>query len=300
MTNRISNPLEKINCRFSIKDMSPIGAGPESVQGFMPASSGELSEAIAYCIKHCITAPIVIGRCTNILVSERIPSEQVFLNLCRMNKINVSGTSIAAQAGASLESVVEASLSFSEDLSRLSGIPGTIGGAAAGNAGADGIAIGDFIREVHALDYSGQTLILRQPELGYAYRSSLFKTRNDLVITEVILDLLPGDPAEARIEREAALNRRRSRGIGLEPSLGSFFLNPGQNSAGKLLDDAGLRGFILGRAQVSTHHANIIINPGRLATAEEIAELASYCRKKVLELYNIDLKPEVNLYGLTI
>lgn len=300
IVDRISNALEKINCAVSIRGLSPIKAGPSEVRCFMPSDIGELHDAMELIGDRSPERPIIIGGCTNILVSDSPVPDRAFLSLSRMRIIKSQGLLFTAQAGALLADLIEASISVSASLAPLAGIPGTVGGAIAGNAGANGAAAGDFVESVDCISFSGQSLTLSRDECGFSYRNSIFKTRQDLAIASVTFRLDAGSCRHAGQIRRAALDSRRQRGIGLEPSLGSFFKNPPGGYAGRLMEQAGLKGFALGKAAVSAQHANIITNPDGKATAAEIFELAKHCHDIILKLYNIDLKPEVVLYDFSI
>lgn len=300
IVDRISNALEKINCAVSIRSLSPIKAGPSEVQCFMPSDIGELHDVMALIGDRSPERPIIIGGCTNILISDSPVPDRMFLSLSRMRGIKSEGLLFTAQAGALLADLIEASLPVSASLAPLAGIPGTVGGAIAGNTGANGVTAGDFVESVDCMSFSGQTSTLSGAECGFSYRNSIFRTRQDLAVASVTFRLDADSGCQAEQVRRAALESRRQRGIGLEPSLGSFFKNPPGDHAGRLMEQAGLKGFVLGKAAVSAQHANIITNPGGKATAAEIFDLAKHCHDTVLKLYNIDLKSEVILYGFSI
>jgi|SRR5574344_1323417 UDP-N-acetylmuramate dehydrogenase len=300
MVHRISKTLEKINCTFPLRAISTIGCGPKEVSCLMPTTEEELKEAIAYIRTQYNKFPVILGLCSNLLVSEDPSFNQPFLSLIKLKGKTRLGSAFTAFAGEGLHDIVADSLCFTSDMTGLSGIPGTIGGAVVGNAGAEGTSISDLVESVKCIDLNGAFHTLTRNECDFKYRSSIFQQR-ELIVTEVRFHLHEGDSSQARKLFENAIRRRKERGIGLEPSLGSFFRNPSSIiSAGKLMDQAGLKGMSIGKAKVSQHHANILVNPQRMASSAEVAALAKYCHKTILNLYGINLKPEVVLYGLNI
>lgn len=176
------------------------------------------------------------------------------------------------------------------------GIPGTVGGMAVMNAGAQGGCSADCVVEVEVFCPIGGLKRLAVQELGYGYRSSLLQGSNQIV-TQVILQLLPGQ--DKSIVREKTRQNYHHRHLTQPyhlPSCGSVFRNPLQHSAGWLIDRCGLKGFRIGQAQVSELHANFILNLGG-AKAGEIYKLIESIKLQVLEKWAIILEPEVKMIG---
>ncbi len=176
------------------------------------------------------------------------------------------------------------------------GIPGTVGGMAVMNAGAQGGCSADCVLEVEVFCPIGGLKRLRAEELGYSYRSSLLQGSNQIV-TQVILQLLPGqDKNLIREKTRQNYHHRHSTQPYHLPSCGSVFRNPLDRSAGWLIDRCGLKGFRIGQAQVSELHANFILNLGG-AKAAEIYKLIETIKLQVLEKWAVLLEPEVKIIG---
>lgn len=237
---------------------------------------------------------LLVGGGSNLLVGDTGFRGLVIVN--RIEHMDARDTHIIAGAGAELGEVVEAARRHA-----LSGvefaidIPGTVGGAIRGNAGAFGRAVGDVVCRVRLLE--GTTLIDRLPEeLGFAYRHSNLK-RNDHIVVEAEFALTPGDRAEMdRIMGQHAAQRARRREKGLHTA-GCFFKNPvlpdgSKIAAGQLLEAAGAKEIREGGACVHAYHANYIVNRGG-ATAEEVLRVAQEMKRRVQQTAGITLEEEV-------
>lgn len=233
--------------------------------------------------------------------------------------LRIHGETLTADAGARLLDVVQAaSAAGLAGLERLAGIPGTFGGAVRGNAGAFGTEIGQTVARVKAYDRkTGELRELNQAECAFRYRSSIFKTRPELLILSAELKLVPGERAELeRINRET-IAKREAKHPQDARCAGSFFMNPvvqderllseferdtgtpskdGKLPAGWLIDHVGLRGKSIGGAQVSPKHPNYFINTGN-ATAEDVVMLASVVKQRVRTELGVELKEEVQMVG---
>jgi len=174
----------------------------------------------------------------------------------------------------------------------LAGIPGTLGGALAGNAGAWGKSVGELAEEVRVLDYRGNPELLSAKDLKFSYRKS---NLNKYVIISARLKLRPGNKNTigSRIKKYL-LQRNKTQGSKL-PNAGCIFKNPAKLSAGKLIDACGLKGSSKGRAIISGVHANFILNKGN-ADSNDILLLMDLMRKKVKERFKINLEPEIKIW----
>ena len=177
------------------------------------------------------------------------------------------------------------------------GIPGTLGGAVAGNAGAQGQAIGDRLSFVETLEPDGTLRTRGRGELSFSYRSSPLEGGRSWVL-RAGLSLFPGEEADLRrrVKRFAELRRSQPRGQG---TAGCVFRNPPGFSAGRLLDQAGCKGLRRGGARVSEQHANFIENT-QDATARDILDLARECRRRVEEQHGLVLEFEVQVLGASV
>lgn len=212
-----------------------------------------------------------------------------------MNEIEYSGAGkIRAQAGALLSAIAsEAARHSLTGFEFAGGIPGTLGGAVVMNAGAYGGEIKDCIVSARVMDSAGNESILSREQLELGYRTSVIQSRGDLVL-EAEFQFEPGDPREIR-ERMKELNAKRRDKQPLEfASAGSTFKRPEGHFAGKLIEDAGLRGYRIGDAQVSEKHCGFVVNRGH-ATAKEVLAVICDVQKKVLESSGVKLEPEVKI-----
>jgi len=236
----------------------------------------------------------IIGKGSNILVSDE-GFDGVMIQLgADFRKIKRVPDGLQAGGGVALPVLVQAAVR--EELRGLAfavGIPGTIGGAIAGNAGAYGSAVGDLIGSVTLYGPYGKLRHCNRSELRFGYRSS--STGTDDIIVEALFQLHPGDPAEIRGEMERHFKKRKTTQPTGFPSAGSVFKNP-DRPAGLLIEQAGLKGASIGDARVSERHANFIINTGN-ARAEEIFSLIRMVRQRVEEVHGVQLEPEIRMIG---
>ena len=254
----------------------------------------ELMAAMA--AAHRISMPaFCLGAGTNLLISDRGMRGLVIKLGDGFTMISLNGVKAvaggAAQFGALVETVVEhglAGLEFGE------GIPGTVGGGLVMNAGAFGGEMAKVVTLVHGVTVEGDARALTKDEVNFAYRRTDLPPR--FVITRVDFELAPGDreTLRARVaELKAKRADRQPRGV---PNAGSIFKNPPGNFAGRLLENAGLKGARLGGAAFSDQHANFIVNLGG-ARADEVRALMELARNKVKEIAGVWLEPEVKLVG---
>lgn len=260
-----------------------------------PKDYHEVAEVIAFCSASSIPWR-VLGRGTNVLVSDQ-GLEGVVISLTdNLSQITVAGAKIIAQAGASLPRA--SSVALVNKLSGLefaAGIPGSVGGAVVMNAGAYGGEMKDVLRKVLAVNSQGELVTFAAHEMELAYRSSVFQ-HNGHVVLEAELELVPGDPLAIQ-EKMDDFNRRRREKQPLEAaSAGSTFKRPEGHYAGQLIESCNLRGASLGGAAVSEKHCGFIINTGQ-ATAQDIYDLIRKVQTEVERRHNVRLEPEVKIWG---
>lgn len=238
----------------------------------------------------------VIGNGSNLLVSDHGFRGVIIRLFKNYAGLRIEGEQIFVQAGALLSRTANAALQ--EGLTGFefaAGIPGTIGGAMVMNAGAYGGEMKDITESVTVLTPEGELLTLKREELEMGYRTSLIARKGYLVL-EAVLKLTHGNQEQIK-EKMADLRQRRISKQPLEyPSAGSTFKRPQGYFAGKLIMDAGLRGFQVGGAQVSEKHCGFVVNTGD-ATAEDVLELIRQVSAKVRALEGVTLEPEVRLLG---
>lgn len=259
----------------------------------VPETGEEVGEIIKICRK-TDTPYFILGNGSNLLVGDggyRGAVIQVYRN---MSAVTVEGTTITAQAGALLSAVAAAAKNASlTGFEFAGGIPGTVGGAAVMNAGAYGGEMKDVLVEVTVMDAEGKIFAISAEKLELGYRTSVIKKAGYIVL-EAKIRLKEGDQ-EAIRERMKELTIQRTTKQPLEyPSAGSTFKRPEGYFAGKLIDDAGLRGYKVGGAMVSEKHCGFVINYDN-ATATDVINLMKDVQAKVKEKFDVQLEPEVRI-----
>jgi len=210
--------------------------------------------------------------------------------------ISVEGDEITALAGTNIVAVSNAALKYSlSGLEFAAGIPGTTGGAAAMNAGAYGHQMEDVVTETCCIDNEGKEIILRGKEHEFGYRTSSIQKKS-LIVLKVKMKLVNGEQDKIKEKMQSYNCQRREKQPLNLPSAGSIFKRPEGNYAGKLIQDAGLRGFKIGGAQVSDKHCGFIVNTGN-ATAADVINLIKHIRNKVFLTSGVMLEQEVKILG---
>ena len=261
----------------------------------VPETSQQLRQVVRCCQEEEV-AYYIIGNGSNLLVSDQ-GYEGVVIQIFReMNRIEVQGAKIKAQAGALLSAVaaraLEAGLAGFEF---AAGIPGTLGGACVMNAGAYGGEMKDVLKEVQVLTRQGEIITLQKEQLEMGYRTSRI-AREQYIVLEAALELKRGKASAIREKMEDLKERRVTKQPLEYPSAGSTFKRPEGYFAGKLIQDAGLGGFRIGGAQVSEKHCGFVINRDQ-ATATEISQLIREIQMRVKENSGVELEPEVKRLG---
>jgi UDP-N-acetylmuramate dehydrogenase len=237
----------------------------------------------------------VLGKGSNILFSDSGYEGAVLVLGKGFKRHAIEGEQLRTGAGVILGAVVQDA--FKAGLSGLEfavGIPGTVGGALAMNAGSRDEWIGSIVESV-TLFVPGEGLVgVRGPEIAWGYRRTDLPARG--IVVESVLRVTESDAVHMRRSMEASLRKRkRSQPLGM-PSAGSVFVNPEGASAGRLIESAGMKGASAGGAQVSDVHANFIVNTGG-ATAADVVELIQTVRDAVKESHGIELRPEIRFIG---
>lgn len=261
----------------------------------MPDSEEEIQDVIALC-KEFQVPYYVIGNGSNLLVGDK-GYRGVILQICReMSSIQVDDQVISVQAGALLSKVgnvaLEAGLTGFEF---AAGIPGTVGGAVVMNAGAYGGEMKDILLDVTVLTSDGEVKVLNLEELELGYRTSVIP-KMQYVVLSARFGFQKGEKEVIRATMNQLKEQRVSKQPLEYPSAGSTFKRPEGHFAGKLIQDAGLRGFQVGGAQISEKHCGFVINKEQ-ATASDIVELMRQVSEKVWELFEVRLEPEVKFLG---
>jgi UDP-N-acetylmuramate dehydrogenase len=211
-------------------------------------------------------------------------------------RVEVDGTAVRAGGAVQLSKLARSTVRKGLlGLEALAGFPSTVGGAVRMNAGSYGTEICDLLKSVRAVDRGGGVVDLTVDDLGAGYRTTLLQESGHIVVDALFeLERGDGDAASARI---AELSRRRWESLPAgNPNVGSIFRNPAAESAGRLIDECGLKGSRAGGAQISPKHGNVIVNTGA-ARADDVLELMARAHEAVVDRFAISLEPEVVLAG---
>ena len=261
----------------------------------MPSNEKELTAAVRVCRKFSI--PIyIVGNGSNLLVGDKGFRGAIIQLYKSMGTFQVEGNQIMAQAGCSLAQIANAALDAAlTGFEFAAGIPGTLGGAVVMNAGAYGGEMKDVLESVTVLTGEGEIIELGRNELELGYRTSVIAKKGYIVLGAV-LKLERGDGEKIKAYMDELKEKRVTKQPLEYPSAGSTFKRPEGHFAGKLIEDAGLRGFQVGGAQVSEKHCGFVINRDH-ATAADIMELMRQVQIRVKENSGVDLEPEVKRLG---
>ena len=260
-----------------------------------PKAKEEVRDVVRIC-KEAGMPYYIIGNGSNLLVSDAGYRGVIVQIYKEMNEVKVEGDLVKAQAGALLSGI--AAKALGAELSGYefaSGIPGTIGGACVMNAGAYGGEMKDVLESVTVLTGEGKIIELGRNELELGYRTSVIAKKGYIVLGAV-LKLERGDGEKIKTYMDELKEKRVTKQPLEYPSAGSTFKRPEGYFAGKLIEDAGLRGFQVGGAQVSEKHCGFVINRDH-ATAADIMELMRQVQIRVKENSGVDLEPEVKRLG---
>ena len=256
-------------------------------------SSIEDVEAVCALLAECGEKPFLMGNGTNLLVTDA-PLHRIVLRMgeefSRVDPVN--GTALRAESGATLSRL--ASFAAARGLAGLEfahGIPGTLGGAVSMNAGAYGGEMKDVVTSVTYLD---KDLSLRETDdAGFSYRRSRFSD-TDCIVLGAKISLHEDDPDAIRERMRSLAERRRSSQPLDMPSAGSTFKRPTGGYAAALIDEAGLKGYTVGGAQVSEKHAGFVVNRGG-ACFDDVLRLIEHIQSEVYRVSGIELEPEVKI-----
>jgi len=281
---------ENIKLNESLKLHTTYKVGGTCKYFITPKDLEELIDLLKYLRDNSIKY-MVLGNGSNTIFSSK-EYDGVIINLNNINDIKIDGEKIYVEAGYQLIKLSMDALNNSlSGLEFAAGIPGNIGGAIFMNAGAYKSDMSELVETVTFLDENLELKTLKNEELDFSYRKSIFQ-KNNYIIISTVLKLNKGDKEEIK----ALMDKRKARRLESQPleypSAGSVFRNPSEDIfAGKLIEDLGLKGYKIGGAKISEKHANFIINDGD-ATGEDIKALIDLVKAKVKEKYNIDLHVE--------
>lgn len=286
---------ERVLLDEPMKKHTTFRVGGDADYFVMPRTTVEVKGVVALCQKENLPY-YILGNGSNLLVGDKGYRGVIIQIYKEMNEITVEGDRIRVQAGALLSKVgsvaLEAGLTGFEF---AAGIPGAVGGAVVMNAGAYGGEMKDILASATVLTQDGEVLKLSNEELELGYRTSVV-AKNNYVVLEAEYQLQVGDKAAIRARMDELKVQRVTKQPLEYPSAGSTFKRPEGYFAGKLIQDAGLRGFQVGGAQVSEKHCGFVVNKDN-ATAADIVELMNQVSEKVFQEFGVTLEPEVKRLG---
>lgn len=261
-----------------------------------PDEISKIKEVIDFCKNENITF-FVIGNGSNLLVKDEGIHGVVIKLGHRFGKIELDGEYILAYAGATMPTLSQLAKKNSlKGLEFACGIPGTIGGGVKMNAGAYGSQISDILYEVTYMDEKEEIKTIKNKDCSFGYRKSIFTINPNYVILSAKFKLERGNIDEIENKmKENSLARKAKQPLEY-PNFGSVFKRPEGYFVGKLVDDAGLRGYKIGGAQVSTKHTGFIVNVDN-ATCKDVLNLIGYVQTTVYNKFNVKLTPEVIIIG---
>lgn len=267
--------------------------GGEAEIYIVPGTVEELVQVIAVC-KESDYPYMVIGNGSNILVRDEGYKGAIIEINNRISSIDVVGEDIVADAGAKLSAVAIAA--YENDLAGFEfahGIPGNVGGAVVMNAGAYGGEMKDVIKWVKVLNNNNEVEKIEAKDLELGYRTSVI-AKKGMVVLQMCIELQIGSAGEIGEMMQILMEKRRFKQPLEYPSAGSTFKRPEGYFAGKLIEDAGLRGYRVGGAMVSEKHCGFVINYDN-ATATDVLKLMQDVQDKVKENSGVTLEPEVKI-----
>jgi len=260
-----------------------------------PSNLEELKKALGFVRQHNIPY-YVIGNGTNLLIGDKGIRGAIIKVGESFGEIEITGEEVIAECGVLLSTLSKVvARSTLTGLEFASGIPGYLGGAIAMNAGAYGGEMKDIVEWVEVLDENLELQRYTNAEMGFIYRKSIVEPRN-LIVIRCKMKLKKGNQEEINsIMSDLNLKRKTKQPLHL-PSAGSTFKRPPGYYAGKLIEDAGLRGFSLGGAQVSELHCGFVVNKGN-ATARDVYDLIKHVQQTVFNQFGVTVETEVKMLG---
>jgi UDP-N-acetylmuramate dehydrogenase len=286
-----------IRANVSLAGLTSMKVGGAAEYFISPRSSTELAESLAWASDHHLPITI-IGAGSNLLISDEGLEGLV---ICTRHLRGIEFDEISGQVTASAgEPVARLAMQIASHgwtgFEWAIGIPGTVGGLVVMNGGAQGGSAADCVVSVQTVTLTGETQIVYPQDLDFSYRTSALQG-SQLLVTEATFKFQTGgDPEAIAADTEAKLKARHSTQPYHLPNCGSVFRNPVPQFAAKLIQDAGLKGYQIGNAQVSELHGNFIVNLGN-AKAKDIFSLIEHIKQVISDQYGIALETEVKLIG---
>lgn len=295
--NKLLNIIEekRIYIEEPMKKHTTFRVGGPADYFVTPKSVEEVKAIVALCKEEDIPY-YILGNGSNLLVGDK-GYRGVMIQIYReMSAIEITDEVVRVEAGALLSRVGNMALEAElQGFEFAAGIPGTMGGAVVMNAGAYGGEIKDIIVNATVLTPEGEVIVIQREDLELGYRTSVIAKKGYIVL-EANIRLQKGNKEEIRTRMEELKVQRVTKQPLEYPSAGSTFKRPEGYFAGKLIQDAGLRGFQVGGAQVSEKHCGFVINKDN-ATAADVVELMNQVSEKVMKEFGVRLEPEVKRIG---
>ena len=288
-------PRERILFHEPMSKYTTFRVGGEAECILVVQNEDELARLIPY-LNQIEQEYFILGNGSNLLVGDKGYRGMVVKFGEEMEQIQVEGTRVTVKAGALLSKAAMTAKQHSlTGLEFAAGIPGSIGGGIVMNAGAYEGEMKQVVESVRVMDRDGQILTLDNDTMEFGYRTSIIKNR-PFIVVEVVLQLAEGDQEKIAAKMEELAVLRRSKQPLEYASAGSTFKRPEGYYAGKLIMDAGMRGYRIGGAQVSDKHCGFIVNTGK-ATAADIKEVIEEVQERVKERFHVMLEPEIVFLG---
>ena len=238
----------------------------------------------------------ILGNGSNLLVSDEGYRGVVLRIGSGMNRISVNGCELTAEAGATMAQVARVAMEPGlTGLEFASGIPGTVGGGVVMNAGAYDGEMSQVVKQVRVVSRTGESMELDNETMEFGYRKSSIR-EHCFIVTKVVFQLQTGEREQIKAKMEELVARRREKQPLEYPSAGSTFKRPCGHFAGKLIMDAGLRGYQCGGAKVSEKHCGFVVNAGG-ATAKDVRRLIQDVQEIIQDKFNVNLETEVLFLG---
>ena len=282
-----------VRCDEPMSSHCTFRAGGTAKYYVIPDEYTKVRDVLRLCVEENIPY-YVIGNGSNLLVQDDGFDGVIIEIDSALAEIEINGNEIVAKAGAKLSKIAVKALNESlTGFEFAHGIPGNLGGAVTMNAGAYGGEMKDVLKWVKVLDNNGEMKTLKAEELELGYRTSII-VKEKMIVLEACIELHEGNRDETEMHMKELMAKRKEKQPLEYPSAGSTFKRPEGYFAGKLIQDAGLKGYRVGGAMVSEKHSGFVINYDN-ATATDIINLMKDVRKKVYEEFQVTLEPEVKI-----
>ncbi|WP_347995014.1 UDP-N-acetylmuramate dehydrogenase [uncultured Eubacterium sp.] len=282
-----------VRCDEPMSSHCTFRAGGTAKYYVIPDEYTKVRDVLRLCVEENIPY-YVIGNGSNLLVQDDGFDGVIIEIDSALAEIEINGNEIVAKAGAKLSKIAVKALNESlTGFEFAHGIPGNLGGAVTMNAGAYGGEMKDVLKWVKVLDNNGEMKTLKAEELELGYRTSII-VKEKMIVLEACIELHEGNRDEIEMHMKELMAKRKEKQPLEYPSAGSTFKRPEGYFAGKLIQEAGLKGYRVGGAMVSEKHSGFVINYDN-ATATDIINLMKDVRKKVYEEFQVTLEPEVKI-----